>query len=64
MIFSKILKNKSFLVYGLSLTGLSAVKFLKNSNAKKVFLWDDSIKLRKRYNLKLNDNSIKKNFRS
>ena len=62
MIFSKILKNKSFLVYGLSLTGLSAVKFLKNSNAKKVFLWDDSIKLRKRYNLKLNDNSIKKKF--
>ena len=34
MIFKKILKNKSFLVYGLSLTGLSVVKFLKKSYAK------------------------------
>ncbi len=62
MIFSKILKNKSFLVYGLSLTGLSVVKFLKKANAKKIFLWDDNIKQRRKYNLKLNDNSIKNKF--
>ena len=31
MIFSKILKNKSFLVYGLGVTGISAIKFLKRS---------------------------------
>ena len=62
MIFGKILKNKSFLVYGLSLTGLSVVKFLKKANAKKIFLWDDNIKQRRKYNLKLNDNSIKNKF--
>ncbi len=62
MIFSKTLKNKSFLVYGLSLTGLSVVRFLKKSNVKKVFLWDDNIQQRRKHSLKLNDNSIKKNF--
>ena len=62
MIFKKILKNKSFLVYGLSLTGLSVVKFLKKSYAKNIFLWDDNINQRKRFNLKENDNSIKKKF--
>ena len=62
MIFSKTLKNKSFLVYGLSLTGLSVVRFLKKSNVKKVFLWDDNIQQRRKHSLKLNDNSIKKKF--
>ena len=62
MIFSKILKNKSFLVYGLSLTGLSVARFLKKSNVKKVFLWDDNIQQRRKHSLKLNDNSIKKKF--
>ena len=62
MIFKKILKNKSFLVYGLSLTGLSVVKFLKKSYAKNIFLWDDNINQRKRFNLKENDNSIRKKF--
>jgi len=62
MIFKKILKNKSFLVYGLSLTGLSVVKFLKKSYAKNIFLWDDNIKKRKTFNLKENDNSIRKKF--
>ena len=62
MIFKKILKNKNFLVYGLGLTGISAMKFLKKEKAKNIFLWDDNIKLRKRYQITDNDKSLKKNF--
>ena len=60
MIFKKILKNKNFLVYGLGLTGISAMKFLKKEKAKNVYLWDDNIKFRKRYKVRDNDKSLKK----
>ena len=59
MIFKQILKNKSFLVYGLGLTGQSVIKFLKETKAKKISLWDDDINLRKKFNLNKNI-SIKK----
>ena len=62
MIFKKILKNKNFLVYGLGLTGISAMKFLKKEKAKNVYLWDDNIKFRKRYKVRDNDKSLKKKF--
>ena len=62
MIFSKILKNKSFLVYGLGLTGISAIKFLKKIGVKNIFLWDDSTEIRKKYNLKDKEKNIKKDF--
>ena len=62
MIFSKILKNKSFLVYGLGLTGISAIKFLKKIGVKNIFLWDDSTEIRKKYNLKDKEKNIKKRF--
>ena len=59
MIFKQILKNKSFLVYGLGLTGQSVIKFLKETKAKKISIWDDDINLRKKFNLNKNI-SIKK----
>ena len=62
MIFKKILKNKNFLVYGLGITGISAVKFLKKNKAHNVYLWDDNASLRNKFNLKDNHNSIKKKF--
>jgi UDP-N-acetylmuramoylalanine-D-glutamate ligase len=62
MIFKKILKNKNFLVYGLGLTGISAMKFLKKEKAKNIYLWDDNIKFRKRYKVRDNDKSLKKKF--
>ena len=52
MIFKHILKNKSFLVYGLGLTGQSVLKFLKKTKAKNIYLWDDNISLRKKFNFK------------
>ena len=62
MIFSKILKNKSFLVYGLGLTGISAIKFLKKIGVKKISIWDDNSETRKKYNLKYKEKNIKKRF--
>ena len=62
MIFKHILKNKSFLVYGLGLTGQSVLKFLKKTKAKNIYLWDDNIKFRKRYKVIDNDKSLKKKF--
>ena len=62
MIFSKILKNKSFLVYGLGLTGISAIKFLKKIGVKNIFIWDDNSETRKKYNLKYKKKNIKKRF--
>ena len=34
-------KNKKFAVYGLGLTGKSAVSFLKKNKANKIYTWDD-----------------------
>ena len=62
MIFKHILKNKSFLVYGLGLTGRSVLKFLKKAKAKNIYLWDDNISLRKKFNLRENNHSIKRKF--
>ena len=62
MIFSKILKNKSFLVYGLGVTGISAIKFLKRIGVKSIFIWDDNSETRKKYNLKYKEKNIKKRF--
>ena len=40
---SKI-KDKSFLVYGLGLSGQSVVKFFKKNNIKNFKVWDDEEK--------------------
>ena len=49
MIFKKILRDKSFLIYGLGLTGESVLKFLRKSKARNIFLWDDNKKLRNKF---------------
>ena len=38
------LKEQSFLVYGLSSTGKSVVKFFKKNNFKNFKVWDDNQK--------------------
>ena len=38
---SKPIKDSSFAVYGLGLTGKSVFKFLKKKNKKKIYTWDD-----------------------
>ena len=39
------LKELSFLVYGLGLTGLSVVKFFKKKKIKNFKVWDDKKKI-------------------
>ena len=41
MKISKPIKDSSFAVYGLGLSGNSAFKFLKKKNIKKIYTWDD-----------------------
>ncbi len=43
------LKKLSFLVYGLGTTGSSVVKYLKRNKIHDFFVWDDNIKLRKKF---------------
>ena len=50
MKISKIIKDSSYAIYGLGLSGNSALKFLKKKNKKKIYTWDD----------KKNKNDIKK----
>ena len=37
------LKEHTFLVYGLGLSGLSVIKFFKKNNFKNFTIWDDNI---------------------
>ncbi len=60
MIFKRILKDKSFLIYGLGLTGKSVLKFLRKSKARDVFLWDDNRKIRNKFKVQGNENKLKK----
>ena len=60
MIFNRILKDKSFLIYGLGLTGESVLKFLKKSKARNVSLWDDNRKLRNKFKVRDNEKILKK----
>ena len=60
MIFNRILKDKSFLIYGLGLTGESVLKFLKKSKARNVSLWDDNRKLRNKFKVRGNEKILKK----
>ncbi len=56
MKISKSIKDSSFAVYGLGLSGNSALKFLKKKNIKKIYTWDD----KKNKNNKNKFNSFKK----
>ena len=57
------LKNFSFLIYGLGSTGVSVIKYFKKRKIYNFTVWDDKIKLRKRFKSKLSlnlRNTIKK----
>jgi len=41
MKMSKLIKDSSYALYGLGLSGNSAFKFLKKKNIKKIYTWDD-----------------------
>ena len=38
---STTIKNSSYAVYGLGLSGQSTLKFLQKKNVKKIYTWDD-----------------------
>ena len=44
MFFDKKLRELSFLVYGLGLTGHSVINFLKKNNINNYKVWDDNDK--------------------
>jgi UDP-N-acetylmuramoylalanine--D-glutamate ligase len=44
MKISKLIKDSSFAVYGLGLTGTSVLKFLKKKKIKNIYMWDDKNK--------------------
>ncbi len=43
------LKKLSFLVYGLGSTGNSVINYFKKKNISSFFVWDDNLKLRKKF---------------
>jgi len=46
------LKKFSFLVYGLGSTGHSVIKYFKKNKIDNFFVWDDNIRLRKKFGFK------------
>ena len=42
MILSKALSKKKFAIYGLGITGTSAVNYLRKLGVKELYTWDDS----------------------
>ncbi len=46
------LKNFSFLIYGLGVSGKSTLSYLKKRKAKNLFIWDDDKYTRKRFKIK------------
>ena len=55
MKISKPIKENSYAIYGLGLSGKSVLNFLKKKKAKKIYTWDD-----KKKNNKKKDNQFKK----
>ena len=45
------IKDSSFAVYGLGLSGNSTFRFLKKKRVKKIYTWDDKKKNKKKFNL-------------
>ena len=50
------LKKFSFLVYGLGSTGQSVIQYFKKRKIHDFYVWDDNLKLRKKFSLKGNKN--------
>ena len=43
------LRNKSFAIYGLGITGRSIIKFFNKNGIKNYNIWDDNNKIKKKY---------------
>jgi UDP-N-acetylmuramoylalanine--D-glutamate ligase len=56
MKINKSIKTNSYAIYGLGLSGVSTLKFLKKKKVKKIFTWDD----KKQSKIKKNTNLFKK----
>ena len=52
MEINRPIKENTYAIYGLGLSGKSALKFLKKKKAKKIYIWDDKKKLKNTKNLK------------
>jgi len=50
MEISKPIKKNSYAIYGLGLSGTSVHKFLKKKKVKKIYIWDDKYKNKKKFN--------------
>ena len=52
MEISKSIKENSYAIYGLGLSGTSVHKFLKRKKVKKIYTWDDknNFKNKKKFN--------------
>jgi UDP-N-acetylmuramoylalanine--D-glutamate ligase len=51
MKINNLIKENSFAIYGLGLSGTSVHKFLKKNKVKKIYTWDDKKKLKSKKNL-------------
>ena len=56
MEIKNLIKNNSYAIYGLGLSGKSALNFLRKKKVKKIYTWDDKAKLRSKKKI----NSFKK----
>ena len=54
------LKNYSFLIFGLGLTGISVVNYLKKKGVSNYFVWDDNLIAKNKFKSK-KKNNLKKN---
>ena len=51
MEISKPIKENTYAIYGLGLSGISVRKFLKKRKVKKIYTWDDKNNSKKKRNL-------------
>jgi len=58
MKISKLIKDSSFAVYGLGLSGNSVLKFFKKKNIKNFYTWDDKINKNNKKKFNLFKNSL------
>ena len=61
-ILKKRLKNSSFLIYGLGITGRSVVNFFNRKKIKKYSIWDDNFKGKTKFYIK-NIDQLKYNLK-
>ncbi len=47
MKINKSIKENSYAIYGLGLSGLSTIKFLKKKKVQRIYTWDDNKKNKK-----------------